>query len=191
MLWWAYRYWYQLNENFHIGLSLARIPKKLSWYHLESQTVRVCLVGYQDKKDLVEATTVEVKFSKACSKQMVTVCQPQPSHQYNQHTVQHCKEVAQETCYNVPNLEQKKINVEITLPEPVEKCETRYRKHWFWNRSETESFVQISDSSFSWVWRCDWQEMCKASKRRGNRARSNSLHTSSGQTQMWQGDRWK
>ena len=92
----------------------------------ETQSVEVCLIEYQDKKQLVTATTVEVKFTKACEKQMVTVCQPQPSYgSPTYHTVQHCKEVGQETCYNVPTLESKQIQVEIILPEPVQKCETR------------------------------------------------------------------
>jgi len=96
----------------------------------ETQIVEVCLIDFQDRKQSVTATTVEVKFAKACEKQMVTVCQPQPSYgspntPYSYHTVQHCKEVGQETCYNVPTLESKQIQVEITLPEPVQKCQTR------------------------------------------------------------------
>jgi len=98
----------------------------------ETQSVEVCLVEYEDKKQEVTATTVEVKFAKACEKQMVTVCQPQPQPSYGSppspysyHTVQHCKEVGQETCYNIPRLESKEIQVEITLPEPVQKCQTR------------------------------------------------------------------
>ena len=34
-------------------------------------------------------------------------------------------QVGQETCYNVPRLEPRTVNVDITLPEPVEKCQTR------------------------------------------------------------------
>ena len=90
------------------------------------------MVEYEDKKQDVTATTVEVKFAKACEKQMVTVCQPQPQPSYGSppspyscHTVKHCKEVGQETCYNIPKLESKEIPVEITLPEPVQKCQTR------------------------------------------------------------------
>ena len=41
----------------------------------------------------VEAVSTQVKFSKECDKQMVTVCQPQPSYGPSYHTVQHCKEV--------------------------------------------------------------------------------------------------
>lgn len=96
----------------------------------ETQNAEVCLIEFKDRKQSVTATTVEVKFAKACEKQMVTVCQPQPSYgspnaPYSYHTVQHCKEVGQETCYNVPTLESKQIQVEVTLPEPVQRCQTR------------------------------------------------------------------
>merc|ERR1711874_106952 len=33
--------------------------------------------------------------------------------------------VGQETCYNVPTLQPEQIQVEIVLPEPVQKCQTR------------------------------------------------------------------
>ena len=96
----------------------------------ETQNAEVCLIEFKDRKQSVTATTVEVKFAKACEKQMVTVRQPQPSYgspnaPYSYHTVQHCKEVGQETCYNVPTLESKQIQVEVTLPEPVQRCQTR------------------------------------------------------------------
>ena len=42
----------------------------------------------------VEAVSTQVKFSKECDKQMVTVCQPQPAYSAGAYTtVQHCKEV--------------------------------------------------------------------------------------------------
>ena len=88
--------------------------------------MEVCLIEYQDRKQTVTTTTVEVKFSKECEKQMVTFCQPQPGYGSKlHHTVQHCKEVVQETCYNVPTLESKQVQVEITLPEPVQMCQNR------------------------------------------------------------------
>ena len=58
------------------------------------QEVEICLVEYQPAVTQAEAITVEVKFSKVCDKQMVTVCQPQPAYSAGTyHTVQHCKEV--------------------------------------------------------------------------------------------------
>ena len=42
----------------------------------------------------VEAVSTQVKFTKECDKQMVTVCQPQPAYSAGAYTtVQHCKEV--------------------------------------------------------------------------------------------------
>ena len=36
-----------------------------------------------------------------------------------------CK-VGQETCFNVPTLEPNTVQVEITLPEPVQRCQRRW-----------------------------------------------------------------
>ena len=86
----------------------------------------MCLVEYEPRVNQVTAVTTEVKFAKECDKQMVTVCQPQSAYSAGSyHTVQHCKEVGQETCYNVPSLQPKQVTVEITLPEPVQRCQTR------------------------------------------------------------------
>ena len=40
----------------------------------------------------------------------------------------HLFKVGQETCYNVPRLEPSSVKVEITLPEPVQRCQKRYQK---------------------------------------------------------------
>merc|ERR1719347_1322022 len=74
----------------------------------EEVTVDVCTITYSPSPVQAEATLVEVTFKKECSKQMVTVCQPQSGYHshgygdYNKGTYQHCKEIAQETCYNKP-----------------------------------------------------------------------------------------
>ena len=48
----------------------------------------------------VEAVSTQVKFSKECDKQMVTVCQPQPAYSAGAYTtVQHCKEVRVSTLH--------------------------------------------------------------------------------------------
>ena len=61
---------------------------------VEEQEVEVCVVEYEPRVHQVQAQTVQVKFSKQCDKQMVTVCQPQPAYSAGSyHTVQHCKEV--------------------------------------------------------------------------------------------------
>ena len=110
-------------DKAHTALDIFRFAV---FFPVETKDVEVCLVDYQDRKQTVTATSVGVKFEKACEKQMVTVCQPQPSYGAGSyHSVQHCKEVGQETCYNVPTLQPEQIQVEIVLPEPVEKCQTR------------------------------------------------------------------
>ena len=48
----------------------------------------------------VEAVSTQVKFTKECDKQMVTVCQPQPAYSAGAYTtVQHCKEVRVSTLH--------------------------------------------------------------------------------------------
>jgi len=89
------------------------------------EQAEICLIEYIEEKQAVAATTVEVKFEKQCEKQMVTVCQPQPSYGPSYHSVQHCKEVGQETCYNLPSLEPRPVQVEISLPQPKQRCENR------------------------------------------------------------------
>ena len=60
----------------------------------EEVTVDVCTITYSPAPVQAEATLVEVTFKKECSKQMVTVCQPQPAYSAGAYTtVQHCKEV--------------------------------------------------------------------------------------------------
>ena len=65
---------------------------------VENTDVEVCVVEYEPRVHQVDAVTVQVKFSKECNKQMVTVCQPQPAYSAGSyHTVQHCKEVCAHT----------------------------------------------------------------------------------------------
>merc|ERR1712025_264644 len=64
----------------------------------------VCTYSYQPKTEATTAKTVEVSFKKECDTQMVTVCQPTPGYGYHSYGHNYCKEVAQETCYNVPVL---------------------------------------------------------------------------------------
>merc|ERR1739842_280283 len=73
----------------------------------------ICTYSYQKKEEVTTAKTVEVSFEKQCDVQMVTVCQP-AQYGYGHHhgkrsadtgygaSHNYCKEVAQETCYNVP-----------------------------------------------------------------------------------------
>merc|ERR1712128_166678 len=64
----------------------------------------VCTYSYQPKTEATTAKTVEVSFEKQCDTQMVSICQPTPGYGYHSYGHNYCKEVAQETCYNVPVL---------------------------------------------------------------------------------------
>merc|ERR1712004_796290 len=97
----------------------------------------ICVYSYSQKVVPTTAKTVTVPFARECNTQMVTVCQPTPGYGYHQYGHNYCKEVAQETCYNVPvvtevmddiELEEKCITqlaapacqtVELTLPKQV------------------------------------------------------------------------
>jgi len=84
----------------------------------------VCTYSYQPKTETTTAKTVEVSFEKKCETQMVTVCQPQQygyghGHGYGEN---YCKEVAQETCVNVPVVTVVEPEVEVTYPEPIKTC---------------------------------------------------------------------
>merc|ERR1711935_1163219 len=62
----------------------------------------ICVYSYAQKVVATTAKTVTVPFARECNTQMVTVCQPTPGYGYHQYGHNYCKEVAQETCYNVP-----------------------------------------------------------------------------------------
>merc|ERR1712128_161099 len=84
----------------------------------------VCTYSYQPKTETTTAKTVEVSFEKKCETQMVTVCQPQQygyghGHGYGEN---YCKEVAQETCVNVPVVTVVEPEVTVTYPEPIKTC---------------------------------------------------------------------
>lgn len=97
----------------------------------EQASVNICRTQYEPKDEEADATSVDVTFNKECSKQMVTVCQPASgygsSHYggYNKGSYQHCKEVAQETCYNKPSVQPKTVKVTVTVPNPVQDCSPR------------------------------------------------------------------
>merc|ERR1739848_225210 len=84
----------------------------------------VCSHSYQPKTEVTTAKTVEVSFEKQCKTQMVTVCQPAATGYGYGHGYGHnyCKEVAQETCYNVPVVTPVEPAVEVTFPEPIKTC---------------------------------------------------------------------
>merc|ERR1711970_4803 len=84
----------------------------------------VCTYSYQPKGEETTAKTVEVSFNKECETQMVTVCQPAQYGYGHGHGYGHnyCKEVAQETCYNVPVVTVVEPPVTVTYPEPIKTC---------------------------------------------------------------------
>merc|ERR1712224_1039446 len=82
----------------------------------------ICVYSYQQKVVDTTAKTVEVPFEKKCDTQMVTVCQPTPGYGYHSYGHNYCKEVAQETCYNVPIVTVVEPAVEVVYPEPIKTC---------------------------------------------------------------------
>jgi len=98
----------------------------------EDVTVNICTIKYEQAPIQAEATLVEVSFNKECSTQMVTVCEPQSHYESQgygyekvQESYQHCKEIAQETCYNKPSLSLKPEQVTLMVPEPSQDCGPR------------------------------------------------------------------
>merc|ERR1712172_351167 len=82
----------------------------------------VCTYSYQPKTEGTTAKTVEVSFEKQCENMMVTVCQPNAGYGYHAYGHNYCKEVAQETCYNVPVLTVVEPAVDVIYPEPIKTC---------------------------------------------------------------------
>jgi len=87
----------------------------------------VCTYSYQPKTEATNAKTVEVSFEKQCETQMVTVCQPTPGYGHGGYGHggyghNYCKEVAQETCYNVPVVTVVEPEVNVVYPEPIKTC---------------------------------------------------------------------
>ena len=78
----------------------------------------ICVYNYVSETIPTEAVTVRVEYSTPCESQMVTVCDP--GYGYG-HDV-HCKEVAQETCYNKPELLEDVQEKEVIVPAPQEVC---------------------------------------------------------------------
>merc|ERR1712001_207332 len=88
---------------------------------------QVCTYSYKPRTETTTAKTAEVSFEKQCKTQMVTVCQPAQygyGHAYGEHAYGEnlCKEVAQETCHNVPVVTIVDPPVDVTFPEPEKAC---------------------------------------------------------------------
>merc|ERR1712086_494314 len=81
----------------------------------------VCVYKYKQVSEDTVAKTVEVTFKKVVDVQMVTVCQP-GQHGYGGYRHNYCKEVAQETAYNVPVVTAVDIPVTVAYPAPKKVC---------------------------------------------------------------------
>ena len=65
----------------------------------------ICVFDYKPKDITAQAKTVKVHFKKICEKQMVTVCDTNYPHGFQFPSFEaHCRELEQETCYNVPKV---------------------------------------------------------------------------------------
>ncbi len=88
----------------------------------------VCTFEVETKEEASTAKTVVAQFDKKCRKQKVTVCDYagyQNYDPYDPDTFDYspiCREVAQETCFNVPSVEPVDVPVSVTYPEPIKKC---------------------------------------------------------------------
>jgi len=82
----------------------------------------ICVYSYFQKTESTTAKTATVSYTRECDTQMVTVCQPTPGYGYHAYGHNYCKEVAQETCYNVPVVTVSEPTVEVAYPEPIKSC---------------------------------------------------------------------
>ena len=88
---------------------------------IETIPNEICVYTYRPKDIETEAKTVSVVYTTPCVTQMVTVCDP-GYQQYGYGHEVHCKEVAQETCYNAPELKDDIQPQTLVVPEPTKVC---------------------------------------------------------------------
>ncbi|XP_040574512.1 uncharacterized protein [Lepeophtheirus salmonis] len=86
------------------------------------EEIEICTYDYQKKYEDTTSKTVEVTFKKETKIQMVTVCQPGYGHGYQAYGHQYCKEVSQETAYNVPVVTPVDVPVMVSYPELMKTC---------------------------------------------------------------------
>ena len=89
----------------------------------------VCSYNYKSKYEDATAKTAEVSFHTERKVEKVTVCEP-PKHDYGygEHYGPVCKDVEQETSYNVPHVYSKNVTVHVALPDPIRTCHTKTLK---------------------------------------------------------------
>jgi len=106
------------EQCYEVGKSVCSVS-------IEDVDNEICTYTYQPKRETTTAKTVAISFNKECVSQMVTVCHPggygySPAYGHN-----YCKEVAQETCYNVPIVTIVTPEVEVVYPEPQMTCDNK------------------------------------------------------------------
>lgn len=123
----------------NVDLAIKRIVDKEQCYtvtrtvcteSIENIDNEVCTYDYETKEEDTTGKTVEVTFKKETNTQMVTVCQPgyggyghgHGGYGHGGYGHQYCKEVAQETAYNVPVVTPVDVPVKVAYPEPVKTC---------------------------------------------------------------------
>jgi len=104
------------------------IKKTVCVESIEEFPQEVCVYSYNQVTEDTVASTVEVTFKKVTDVQMVTVCQPGPQqyggygHGHGGYGHNYCKEVAQETAYNVPVVTPVDLPVTVAYPAPEKTC---------------------------------------------------------------------
>jgi hypothetical protein len=124
----------------NVDLAIKRIVNK-EFCYIVTRTVctesielidnEVCSYSYQRHEEATTAKTVEVSFEKQTAVMMVTVCQPgrqgyggYGGHRdgYGGYGHNYCKEVEQETAYNVPVVTAVDVDVTVASPMPIKTC---------------------------------------------------------------------
>ena len=122
-----------IETNCEIVALPIKVIKEIDFTYTVTRTVctesievvpqEVCSYSYEQVTEDTTAKTVEVTFEKKTDVQMVTVCQPgHHGHGYGGYGHNYCKEVAQETAYNVPVVTPIDVPVTVAYPKPVKTC---------------------------------------------------------------------
>ena len=88
------------------------LTKSFAYFlHQENEeTIKICTYIYEKEGIETEAKSVDVKYTKACDTQYVSICKPKPSYHKPSYQPSYyepkesCKEAPQEVCYNTPQV---------------------------------------------------------------------------------------
>ena len=84
----------------------------------------ICTATYTTKRQPAQIQSAEVTVTQNCQTSYSTVCQATSAygyHSYGPH--KYCKDVPQQTCYQVPQVSPASQQTELAAPEPATKCE--------------------------------------------------------------------